>query len=89
MARRKSAPAAPPLHLAMDVLPPLQLNAADVARVGVVRASFDAVQAFYNKHATWEAARGSRDPDTRAEHVYAASGLARRTAEAHAQRSAV
>lgn len=86
MGRRKQAPAPPPRSASLEALAPLRLDPAKVARLGVVRASFDAVHALPAHAASWEAARASRDEEARVDHASAASDLARRTAEAHARR---
>lgn len=88
MGRRKQAPAPPLRSASLEGLGPLTLNPAEVARVGIVRASFDAVHALPAHAASWDAARASRDEAARADHNRAASALARRTAEAHAKRTA-
>lgn len=88
MGRRKQAPAPPLRAASLDALAPLRLDPAEVARLGVVRASFDAVHALPDYRASFDAARATREEEARAAHVRAASCLVRRTAEAHARRGA-
>lgn len=67
-------------------LAPLDLDAAEVARVGIVRAAFDAVHEDARVDALKAAAR-SESQDAYVAALAASANLARRTATAYLQRS--
>jgi hypothetical protein len=86
MARKKqaTAPAAPTsgwpgVHF-LDTLASLPLNATTVATSGILRAAFDAITDDVDVAASRAASR-AQGPEAMAEHLSAAAGLARRSAE--------
>ena len=91
MTAHRKASAPPPTSAAgaghqLVRLAPLALDPATVGSAGYVRAAFDAVGAHPDVIASREAAR-TRGLPFMVQHAQAAGNLAKRSAEAHAQRA--